>query len=198
MKNLMYVGGDDYRELTPTDLDRLGVEDAEATLTFRKGRSLTVEDNIAEALLGRVSNLREATDEEMDAEMKNLEAELGFALYNPSEHTVAEVNETLASSSPERRQYILDQEAADQNRKTIFQSVGAEWKPKEETEEEMATHEEAVDAEVVDLDAQAADTAEAGGTPQTTTGTTGTTTRGRGTTASGGGTAGPANTSPSA
>lgn len=184
MKNLMYVGSDDYRELTPTDLDQLGVEDAEATLSFRKGRSLTVDDKVADVLLDRVPNLREATDEEMQAEMRNLEAELGFSPYNPGDHTVAEVNATLATSDEARRQYILDQERAGQNRKTIFQSVGAEWAPKEETEAEMAQHPEAVDAEVVDLTEQADEHADSGGTPQTSEGT--------------GGTSGTANTSPSA
>jgi hypothetical protein len=151
MKNLVYVGGDETRELTPSDLEQLGVGDAEATLTFQPGKSLTLHDKVADAILGRVTNVREATAEEMDAEMKQMEVELGFEPYNPNEHSVAEVSEVLAASSEERRRYILDQEHGDRNRKGVFEAVGAEWSPKEETEAEMAQHADAVDAEVVDL-----------------------------------------------
>lgn len=188
MKNLRYVGGDDVRELTPTDLEKLGVEDAEATLTFRKGTSTTLDDSVAETLLEKIPNLREATEDELKQEERDLEAALGFAPYNPSDHTVAEVNEVLANASEERRNYILDQEHAGQNRKTIYQAVGREWTPKEESEAEMAQHPEAADADVEDLTEQADATAEAGGTPQTTEGSGGT---GGGTVSS----SGPANTS---
>lgn len=211
MKNLVYVGGDDIRELSPSDLDRLGVENAEATLTFKQGRSVTVDDKVAEALLGRVDKIREATPEEMEAEIASIEAELGFAPYNPSDHSVAEVSEVLASASEDKRKYILDQERAGQNRKGIFKAVGAEWTEKGEepvAEDEAAGDESTEDlhlqraaAEEADLAAQADETAEAGGTPQTTTGTTGTGTTGTSGTAStssSAGTGGPANTSPSA
>lgn len=184
MKNLVYVGGDETRELTPTDLEQLGVGDAEATLSFKPGKSLTLDDAVADAIVGRVPNIREATAEEMEAEMKQIEVELGFEPYNPNDHTVQEVSDVLAASSEERRRYILDQEHGGQNRKGVFASVGAEWAPKEETEDEMAQHVEAVDAEVVDLTEQADKTAEAGSTPQTT--------------GDSGGPSGTANTSPSA
>lgn len=184
MKNLVYVGGDENRELTPSDLEQLGVGDAEATLTFQPGKSLTLDDKVADAILGRVANVREATAEEMDAEMKQIEQELGFEPYNPSEHSVAKVSEVLAASSEERRRYILDQEHGDRNRKGVFEAVGAEWTAKEETEAEMAQRPEAADAEVVDLTEQAEPTAEAGATPQTT--------------GDSGGPSGTANTSPSA
>lgn len=184
MKNLVYVGGDETRELTPSDLDQLGVGDAEATLTFQPGKSLTLDDKVADAILGRVANVREATAEEMEAEMQQIEADLGFTPYNPADHSVAEVSDELATSSDERRQYILDQEHGGQNRKGVFSAVGAEWRPKEETEDEMAEHPEAVDAEVVDLTEQADKTAEAGSHPQTT--------------GDSGGPSGTANTSPSA
>lgn len=187
MKNLRFVGGDDIRELSPTDLESLGVEDAEATLTFRKGISTTVDDSVAEILLERIPNLREATDDELKQEERALEAELGFEPYNPNEHTVAEVNDVLANASEERRTYILDQEHAGANRKTIFQSVGREW-----TEKEAAPEAEAdVSADDADLAAQAEPTAEAGSQVQTSEGSGG----------AGGGTAstsGPANTSSSA
>jgi hypothetical protein len=178
MKNLIYVGGDDIRELTPSDLDRLGVENAEATLSFKQGRSLTVDDKVAEALIGRVDNVREATAEEMEAEIASIEAELGFAPYNPNDHSVAEVSDVLAASSEEKRKYILDQERAGQNRKGIFKAVGAEWTEKgaEPAAEEAPGEEESTEdlhlaraaEEEADLAAQAEDTAEAGATPQTT------------------------------
>jgi ribosomal protein L29 len=188
MKNLRYVGGDDIRELSPDDLQKLGVEDADYTLTFRKGKSTTVDDKVADALVGKGENIRESTPEELEQEERELEGELGFSRYNPSEHTVKEVSEELARSSASRREYILDQERANQNRKGIFNAVGADW------EESPAT--DADEDEALDLDSATEEAmSEAGGTLQTSTGTG--STSGTGSTA-GGGTAGPANTSASA
>jgi hypothetical protein len=189
MKNLRFVGGDDIRELSPDDLQKLGVEDAEATLRFKKGASTTLEDDVADILLERIPNLREATEAELKQEERDLEVELGFELYNPAEHTVAEVISVLATSTDQRRRYILDQEQAGQNRKTIFQAVGADWlenPPPTEGEEVdkddvMTAHE----ADDLDLAAQAAPTAEAGSQVQTSQG-------------SGTGGSGKANTSPDA
>jgi hypothetical protein len=178
MKNLRYVGGDSIRELSPSDLEQLGVEDAEATLTFRKGTSTTVDDKVADILLDRIPNLRESTDEELKREERDLEAELGFEPYNPGEHTVAEVNSVLAAASDERRRYILDQERAGSNRKTVFQSVGEEWQEQSEAPTEgeevsqddvMAVHEATLGVDSATSEAMT----EAGGGPATSSGTGG-------------------------
>lgn len=192
MKNLRYVGGDHIRELSPDDLQKLGVEDAEATLSFKRDASTTVDDKIAEVLLDRVPNLRESTEEELEAEERQLEAELGFAPYNPNDHTVAEIKEVLANASEERRKYILDQEATGQNRKTLFQAVGADYDPDANKQPDEAP------AAETDMDPATEEAMEAaGGRPASSSGTDAGGTGGTGNT-SGGGTAGPANTSTSA
>jgi hypothetical protein len=187
MKNLRFVGGDDIRELSPDDLQKLGVEDAEYTLSFKKGVSTTLEDNVADILLERIPNLREATETELKQEERDLEAELGFEPYNPGDHTVAEVTAVLAGADEVRRKYILDQEQAGQNRKTIFQAVGVQWleDPPPTEGEEVDTDDAMAAHEVDDLAAQAAPTAEAGSQVQTSQG-------------SGTGRSGKANTSPDA
>lgn len=173
MKNLLYVGGDDVRELSPTDLESLGVENPEATVTFTRGKSVALDDDLADVLLNRVRNLREATDEEMLQEERNLEAELGFAPYNPSDYTVNEVTATLASSSEARRNYILDQERVGLNRKTVFSSVGAEYDPESNVQRAVD------DIDVLD------ETTDAGGTVQESTGTPSTTSGGANTNSAG-------------
>lgn len=177
MKNLRYVGSSDYRELSPEDLRRLGVEDAEATLKFKKGESLTVEDEVADAIMNQVNDMREATDEELVEEEAALEAELGFVPYNPSEHTVKEVSEELANSDEVRRQYILDQERANDNRKGVFAAVGAEWHDVEEVPLEEAP-------DTSDMDPATEEAMEAAGGHEGSSSTSGTTS-----------TSGPANTS---
>ena len=177
MKNIRYTGGDSARELSPDDLQKLGVEDAESTLSFKRGESTTLEDDVADILLAKIPNLRESTEAELKQEERDLEVALGFEPYNPSDHTVAEVNTVLAGSDDARRKYILDQERADQNRKTIFQAVGAEW-----LENPPPTAGEEVSSDDAMLAHEADATAAAGGTPQTSQG-------------SGTSTSGPANTS---
>jgi hypothetical protein len=187
MKNIRYTGPDSARELSPDDLQKLGVEDVEYTLSFKRGVSLTLDDSIADILLERIPNLREATEDELKQEERDLEAELGFAPYNPSEHTAAEVNAVLAGSNDERRRYILDQERAGQNRKTVFHAVGEEWVEQAPTEGEEVETDEVMAAHQNDEDlaAQAEATAEAGSQVQTSQG-------------SGTGSSGKANTSPDA
>jgi hypothetical protein len=161
MKNLRYIGSSDVRELSTEDLRRLGVEDAQAALRFERGHSMTVSDEVAEAILSQVNDMREATDTELVEEETDLEAELGFALYDPNEYNVEEVQAELATSSEDRRKYILDQERAGKNRKTVFEAVGAEYDESPEPAQEPG-------AEIAD------EMAAAGGEIQRTTGAGGT------------------------
>jgi hypothetical protein len=134
MKNLRYVGSSDVRGLSVEDLRKLGVEGAEKGLWFERGASVTVEDDVAEAILNKVDDMREATDDELKEEEGDLEAELGFSLYDPNDYNADEVKAELAVSSEDRRQYILDQERAGLNRKSVFAAVGAEWVENPESE----------------------------------------------------------------
>ena len=118
-KNIRYVGPEDARELSAEDLRRLGVAADAEGLRFERGQSTPVDDSTADVLMNHIINLRESTDTELEREEKDLEAELGFKLYDPNEYNADEVKAELAASPENRRHYILRQERAGKNRKSV-------------------------------------------------------------------------------
>lgn len=124
MKNIRYTRPSEERHLSAADLTSLGVEDAEENypdgFQFKPDESVPVDDDVAEILMNNVVGLRESTDDELKSEEEQLEAELGFKMYDPTEHNVDEVLAEMAVSPENRRQYILKREREGQARKTIL------------------------------------------------------------------------------